>query len=234
MPNRSIKTLIAVLRSACVGIAGVVGAMLLWTLAVLFWAAKPLAMSPHPDSERGGEVGVDLITLAHNLPAGAKVAAIVAFGWLWSRSPVLRQIAAPHLGQVSPQDKCPLRVDFEQVLRRPSEPARLIRTQEVKSSKPSKRKFKGADSSRPRPRNAALPAELEARKLLRHEDRAAQVCVCEAENKNGRSLKTYSSEVSAAREPLTSFLSSGAACAWRPGLWPPGPPTRLGPHPRAS
>ena len=48
------------------------------------------------------------------------------------------------------------------------------------------------------------------------------------------SLKTYSSEASISREPLTSFLSSGAARAWRPGLWPPGPPTRVGPHPRAS
>jgi hypothetical protein len=73
------KTLIVLLRSACVGAAALIGAMFLWATAVLFWAAKPLMTGPHPDRQYGREVGIDLVTLIHNFPISTKIVALVAF-----------------------------------------------------------------------------------------------------------------------------------------------------------
>ena len=70
------KTLIVLLRSACVGVAAVIAATFLWVVAVLFWAAQALMTGPHPAG--GGEVGIDLITLTHNFPIGTKMVALVA------------------------------------------------------------------------------------------------------------------------------------------------------------
>jgi hypothetical protein len=69
------KTLIVLLRSVCVGVAAVIGAMFLWVIAVLFWAAKPLTTGPRP----AGEYGFDLVTLIHNFPISAKIVAVAAF-----------------------------------------------------------------------------------------------------------------------------------------------------------
>src|SRR5215470_6178902 len=71
------KTLIVLLRSACVGVAAVIAATFPWVVAVLFWAAKPLMTGPHPAG--GGEVGIDLVTLIHNFPISTKMVALVAF-----------------------------------------------------------------------------------------------------------------------------------------------------------
>jgi hypothetical protein len=76
VPSRSVKTLIVILRSACVGIAGVVVAKSLWAFAVLSRAVTSIATSPHPRPVGWGEVGIDVVTVLHNSPTSAKITVV--------------------------------------------------------------------------------------------------------------------------------------------------------------
>lgn len=67
---------IVILRSFCAGIAAVVVAFTVWMFGALLFAIYLLEKA-HPSAS--GEVGIDLVTLAHNSPISAKVLALVAF-----------------------------------------------------------------------------------------------------------------------------------------------------------
>ena len=83
------NALVAILRSVCVGIAGVVAAVALWIVAVLFWAAKPLPMNPHAKAAA---------RLVHTFPLSFTVLTIVGFavGFGLGLRYFLRSLRVPH------------------------------------------------------------------------------------------------------------------------------------------
>ena len=77
MPSRITEIAIVILRSVCAGVAAVVAAFFLWMFGFLVFGVYLVEKTPHPVG--GGEVGIDVVTLAHNSPISATVVLVLGF-----------------------------------------------------------------------------------------------------------------------------------------------------------
>jgi hypothetical protein len=76
MPSRKTEIAIVILRSVCAGVAAVVAAFFLWVFGLLVFGVYLVEKTPHPV---GGEVGIDVVTLAHNSSISATVVLVLGF-----------------------------------------------------------------------------------------------------------------------------------------------------------
>lgn len=76
MSSRPVDSLLVILRSVCAGIAGAVGAIFLWLVALFAFAIYLVAKMPR---SQGGSVGIDVVTLAYNFPISTQKVTIAGF-----------------------------------------------------------------------------------------------------------------------------------------------------------